>query len=251
MNPQYDKNPAPDQQGEAQNISDQPDYNTPSLARVQSPDAADAVARAVTPEKIKSTPASPEPPQPTGASVRKIMVSMVNSATETETSQVFVRQVFDDIRSGVWRQQVEPIRAAYLEAQEKLRDPKFCEIALDEYRRLARQRGAKGERAEEIAKQALANFGKKKIAELKKALPGVLFSGVFPVRKADAIKEPSGLLCADLDTLGDRLKALKEELKLDPYVFAVFVSPSGDGLKVLLLIPVEVANFKRAFESVR
>jgi hypothetical protein len=59
------------------------------------------------------------------------------------------------------------------------------------------------------------------------------------------------LLCADLDTLGDRLKALKEELMRDPHVVAVFISPSGDGLKVLVWIPVEVTNFKKAFVSVQ
>ena len=102
-------------------------------------------------------------------------------------------------------------------------------------------------RAVEDVREAYAKGGKKAAAPFKQSLPGAMFSGVFTVRKNVGLKIHSGILCADLDELGDRLAALKALLVKDQHVLAVFISPSGNGLKVLLRIPPDSARHKDAF----
>jgi hypothetical protein len=46
---------------------------------------------------------------------------------------------------------------------------------------------------------------KEAVATNKKRLPGVLWSGRFRSRRKDDLDQHSGLLCADLDQLGDLL----------------------------------------------
>jgi hypothetical protein len=87
--------------------------------------------------------------------------------------------------------------------------------------------------------------------ELKKGLPAICFSGTFQKRSDDAILEHSGLICLDFDgykTKRDMLE-FKESLKEDAYVMAAFVSPSGDGLKVIVKIPADKENHKRYFDA--
>lgn len=81
---------------------------------------------------------------------------------------------------------------------------------------------------------AYATGGKDAARPLKKLLPGVTFSGSFTRRRASGLANGSGLLCADLDGLGERLPEVRAALVADARTVAVFVSPSGDGLKVVL-----------------
>lgn len=78
--------------------------------------------------------------------------------------------------------------------------------------------------------------GKDAVGKLKLALPGLLFSGIFDHRKNELVKEKTGLLCADLDHLGDSVGAIKEQVCADPHTLACFVSPTGTGLKVIVKI---------------
>ena len=82
----------------------------------------------------------------------------------------------------------------------------------------------------------------------KAALPGVMFSGTFSKRGNACLLEHSGLLCLDFDKLGDRLADARAIIQADPHCAAAFVSPSGDGLKVLVLIPADGTTHKAAFE---
>ena len=86
---------------------------------------------------------------------------------------------------------------------------------------------------------------------LKKNLPSICFSGEFTKRKDDALIHHSGLLCIDLDDYDTNKKMVdaKKELSKSKYTYAVFVSPSGNGLKLLVRIPAEVANHKSYFNS--
>jgi len=82
-------------------------------------------------------------------------------------------------------------------------------------------------------------------AELKKMLPVALFSGTFSTRKDDAIGEHSGLIVLDFDHVNaEESKAL---LSTDEYVYACWISPSGEGLKAL----VRVTNPERHREHFR
>ena len=71
------------------------------------------------------------------------------------------------------------------------------------------------------------------VKALKKALPCVTFAGTFTQRKNAALVAHSGLICADLDTLGERAVSVRAQLANDPRTVALFTSPSGDGLKAV------------------
>jgi hypothetical protein len=71
---------------------------------------------------------------------------------------------------------------------------------------------------------------------LKQTLPYVTFSGTFSTRANSYLKKSSGLACLDFDAVGD-IDELKDKINNDKYTFSSFVSPSGDGLKVLVKIP--------------
>ncbi len=73
-------------------------------------------------------------------------------------------------------------------------------------------------------------------ARLKNGLMCVCFSGRFKTRRDSDLIEHSGLVVLDFDHLKDVQKT-KDEIIKDPYTFAAFISPSGDGLKVLVKIP--------------
>jgi len=75
---------------------------------------------------------------------------------------------------------------------------------------------------------------KKKRGELKVRLLSVFTpSGLFERMEDDGLLELSGGICIDLDQIQD-LPAEKERLKTIPYVWSIFRSPSGDGLKVFI-----------------
>ncbi len=82
-------------------------------------------------------------------------------------------------------------------------------------------------------RQAYATGGKDAAAEPKKRLAGVLFSGTFSRRAASALIQHSGLICADLDELGDAIEPTFELVASDPHTLACFRSPTGTGLKVV------------------
>ena len=92
---------------------------------------------------------------------------------------------------------------------------------------------------------------KKARNELKSQLTAICFSGKFTRRADSAISEHSGLICLDFDNY-DTLEQLNEDLKAinkDKYTFASFISPSGNGFKLLVKIPAEIENHKLYFDS--
>ena len=92
---------------------------------------------------------------------------------------------------------------------------------------------------------------KTKRNDLKKNLPAICFSGTFNRRADDAIIDHSGLICLDFDgyeSIDDMLKD-KASMCEDKYVMAVFISPSGNGLKAIIKIPKEPHNHKKYFDA--
>ena len=69
---------------------------------------------------------------------------------------------------------------------------------------------------------------------LKQQLPAAMWSGRFSARNAKSLEEHSGLICVDIDDVGDRRSQIKSSLKKDPHVLTVFESPT-DGLKAILV----------------
>ncbi len=87
--------------------------------------------------------------------------------------------------------------------------------------------------------------------KLKGELPSICFSGIFKNRSKQGIISHTGLICLDFDKY-DSIELLnidKDKLIKDKYTFALFISPSGNGLKVLVKIPNEVDNHKLYFDA--
>ena len=87
--------------------------------------------------------------------------------------------------------------------------------------------------------------------ELKKLLPAICFSGTFNKRTDASLMQHSGLICLDFDGYDKNKELLqdKENLSKNKYVFSVFISPSGNGLKVLVKIPADAENHTNYFNS--
>lgn len=75
-------------------------------------------------------------------------------------------------------------------------------------------------------------------------LPAVTWSGSFSQRRADALLTHTGILCVDIDHIDsfDDTTKLQQRIGSDPHTAAVFRSPSGCGLKVLVLAEPAPAN---------
>ena len=89
--------------------------------------------------------------------------------------------------------------------------------------------------------------------ELKKNLPAICFSGKFNKRVDSALVEHSGLICLDFDGYAKQKDLLQDKEKFihNKFVMSVFVSPSGNGLKLLIKIPAEEESHSRYFNSLK
>lgn len=86
---------------------------------------------------------------------------------------------------------------------------------------------------------------------LKKDLPSICFSGIFKNRSINGLIEHSGLICLDFDKYSSQkeLNTFYNHLKKDEYTFCCFISPSGDGIKLIVKIPADAENHKQYFEA--
>jgi hypothetical protein len=91
----------------------------------------------------------------------------------------------------------------------------------------------------ELVNKIRGGWTKEQRNEYKKQLPSICFSGIFEKRANNSIKEHSGLVCLDFDHIDD-VEKFKERFKKDKHVLMAFVSPSGDGLKVVIKIPANI-----------
>ena len=87
--------------------------------------------------------------------------------------------------------------------------------------------------------------------ELKKGLPAICFSGEFTKRNDTSLVQHSGIICLDFDGYETKkeLQNDKDRMTKDKYVLSVFISPSGNGIKVLVKIPFDVDNHINYFNS--
>lgn len=93
-----------------------------------------------------------------------------------------------------------------------------------------------GEYKHTIAK-IRSELDKEEKNKIKSTLENVTFAGTFSTRGNANLKQASGLACLDFDDVGD-LELLRASINADEYTMASFVSPSGNGLKVLVKIPL-------------
>lgn len=85
--------------------------------------------------------------------------------------------------------------------------------------------------------------------EAKKTMPGIIFQGKFTKREKSALEKSSGLLILDFDHCGIELKNTLSELS---WIYVIFVSLGGDGLKALVKIPEVQTDeeYKQYFEAI-
>jgi putative DNA primase/helicase len=148
-----------------------------------------------------------------------IKVSMVSDVFSTPTRTVDAMVVLKAIRDGKWEVKVARIRSRY---------------AL-ELERTGSHKEAKGA-----------------VKLLKTELRGVMWSGTFSQRGNDYLLEYSGLFCADIDGLTSKLQqqAIRARLEKSPYVWAVFLSPSGYGLKVIFRVSADASKHDGNYRAV-
>jgi hypothetical protein len=148
-------------------------------------------------------------------------ISMVKCATDTETRDISIDHVLEAIRTGGkrLRRQVELIRRIF---------------------------------KREFSKHGDYKQAKNAIGALKKHLAAVMWSGTFSNR-AEPVREKlvqhSSLLQVDLDSLGVRVAEVRKRLQADPHVWALFLSPSGDGLKVIFRVPANASKHGGSFRA--
>ena len=101
---------------------------------------------------------------------------------------------------------------------------------------------------------------------LKKDLGAIVFSGYCGIgidkisrtngntyksyRDDSSLSEHSGLCVIDLDHLGDKLDYWRSHFATDNHVYSHFISPSGDGLKVIYRIPADVSMHRNHYRSI-
>jgi hypothetical protein len=154
-----------------------------------------------------------------GRAMSEICLSWVDNASSVETHECAVTKVLEAIRTGrkELSGKIEALRQA---------------IQL------------------ELGRHGDYNQAKKATSELKKQLPAVMWSGTFIKRDNASLVKHSGLLCADLDSVGERLSETRERLVTSPHLFALFLSPSGDGLKGVFRVPADASKHAASFFTV-
>lgn len=107
--------------------------------------------------------------------------------------------------------------------------------------------------SKDLVKKIRAEKDKTQRNTYKQGLPAVCFSGKFTKRSDNSLEEHSGLICLDFDGYKSNRDLLqeKERLSKNKYIFSVFISPSGKGLKALVKIPSEPENHKSYFLSLQ
>ena len=107
------------------------------------------------------------------------------------------------------------------------------------------------------SKELIEKIRKEKDKELrnkiKQQLPAICFSGEFSDRKDKSILKHSGIICLDFDGFKTKKELLnkKQEIKNDVHTHSVFISPSGNGLKVLVKVPSDIDNHVKYFMSLQ
>ena len=105
--------------------------------------------------------------------------------------------------------------------------------------------------SKDLVKKIRDEKDKEKVNALKQKLPAICFSGKFTKRNDKSLSQHSGLICLDFDGYNNQRDLLqeKERLSKNKYVYSVFISPSGKGLKAIVKIPPLPDNHVSYFNS--
>lgn len=103
-----------------------------------------------------------------------------------------------------------------------------------------------------LARKALAVGNKSQYGKLKGRLPAVTISGVFQQRNKAELLEHTGLLLLDIDKLsesGHSVTEIKRQVCEIATTCVCFVSPSGDGLKVVVRTTCKASQHEETVQS--
>ena len=90
-----------------------------------------------------------------------------------------------------------------------------------------------------------------KASEIKSNLPAITISATFKERRKKGYEDNyTGLLHLDYDKL-ENVEEVKANLISIPYTYAAFISPSGNGVKVLVRSDNDISGHTKAFNGLR
>jgi phage-related protein len=109
----------------------------------------------------------------------------------------------------------------------------------------------KNGKSEQLCKDLRFSTDKEERKSIKMQLPVVTFGGDFSKRNNASLRKASGLLTLDFDEVQD-IPALIVELKAHKSIFACWTSPSGNGVKALVKIPIvqDDKEYKEYFKQI-
>ena len=98
-------------------------------------------------------------------------------------------------------------------------------------------------------RKSLADDKKEAAERAKKSLPAFTPSATFKGgRKMEFLTNYNGLMVLDIDKLEkEKLQQCKTKIRLDDFVFASFVSPSGNGIKIFVKVSSVAEQHKDTF----
>jgi VirE-like protein len=146
------------------------------------------------------------------------VVSTVADAHSTKTEHVAVDSLRVAIKHGRWRAQIEEIRKRYQDTLRKTGSHEKAKLA---------------------------------VSSLKKKLPGILWSGCFTRRDNKSIERHSGLLCIDIDGLNSHKSEVRQKLSTSPYLYLLFDSPTGEGMKGVFSVEPDASKHDASFRAIR
>jgi hypothetical protein len=113
-------------------------------------------------------------------------------------------------------------------------------------------KGGKYKEPVEVIRKLIAEGQEKEADKLKKQLLGFTPSGTFANgRKAELLTQYSGYVILDLDKLNPSdLEKAKSIASSITHTFAAFVSPSGNGLKIIVAVNSTAEHHNLAFQQV-
>lgn len=93
----------------------------------------------------------------------------------------------------------------------------------------------------------------KERADYKKTFPYVTFSGTFRKRSNEELINHSGYICIDLDHIGDAagIGVIQGQILKSFTPALMFISPSGDGLKIVFKIDISQGTHAEYFSALK
>ena len=98
-------------------------------------------------------------------------------------------------------------------------------------------------------RKSLADNKKEAAERAKKSLPAFTPSATFKGgRKMEFLQQYNGIIVLDIDKLEkEKLQQCKTKIRMDDFVFASFVSPSGNGIKIFVKVSSVAEQHKETF----